>query len=241
MRWSIFLIDEAVKISDLPEGQRPRERLASHGASALTDAELLAIFLRTGVAGRSAIEVGQRLLHKYGNLSGLGALGVKELAGERGLGPAKAAQLLAAFELGARSAAEKMKRVPMNSADAIYEAVAPRLAHERNEHVLIILLDRKLNATQTIELSKGNVDTALCEPRDVLHHVLINAAASFVLVHNHPSGDPAPSRQDLLLTRKIAEAAEMMRLRFVDHLIIGKPSEQHPSPYYSFTGAGVLG
>ncbi|MGB2403237.1 MAG: JAB domain-containing protein, partial [Akkermansiaceae bacterium] len=92
----------------------------------------------------------------------------------------------------------------------------------------------------TIELSKGNADTALCEPRDVLHHVLIHGAASFVLVHNHPSGDPRPSRQDILLTKQIRQACEPMRVRFVDHLIVGRSSDHHASPYHSFAAAGVL-
>jgi DNA repair protein RadC len=228
------------KIPDLPEEERPRERLARLGASAISDAELLAIFLRTGVVGSSAIEVGRKLLKKYGSLTELGGLSVQELSEEHGLGPAKAAQMIAAFELGARCANEKMARTPMNSADAIYQAMAPRLAHEKKEYVLIILLDSKLRATRTIELSKGNSDTALCEPRDVLHHVLINQASAFVLVHNHPSGDPSPSRQDLDLTKKISEACDMMRLRFVDHMIIGRPSSERTKAYYSFTGAGVI-
>ena len=228
------------RIPDLPAGERPRERMARLGAGALSDAELLAIFLRTGVVGSSAIEVGQRLLKKYGSLTELGGLSVKELSAEHGLGPAKASQMIAAFELGARCAGEKMNRAMMNSAEAIYDAMAPRLAHESREHVLIILLDSKLRATRTIELSKGNTDTALCEPRDVLHHVLIQGAASFVLVHNHPSGDPSPSRQDMVLTKKIREACEPMRVRFVDHLIVGRASDHHASPYYSFAAAGVL-
>jgi len=226
-------------IPDLPEQERPRERLARLGSSALSDAELLAIFLRVGVKGSSAIEVGRKLIHKYGSLSELGGLSVAELSEEHGLGPAKAAQLIAAFELGTRCAKEKMIRTPMTSAEAIYQAMAPRLGHERKEHVFIILVDTKLRATRTIELSKGNADTALCEPRDVLHHVLINQSSGFVLVHNHPSGDPAPSRQDLILTKKIQEACTLMHLRFVDHLIIGRRGDDH-QPYYSFAGAGVL-
>ena len=227
-------------IPDLPQEERPRERLARLGSAALSDAELLAIFLRVGVKGSSAIEVGRKLIHKYGSLNELGGLSVNELSKEHGLGPAKAAQLIAAFELGTRCASEKMKRAPMNCAEAIYQAMAPRLAHERKEHVIIILLDTKLQATRTIELSKGNSNTALCEPRDVLHHVIINQASAFVLVHNHPSGDPGPSRQDVALTKQIKQACEVMHLRFVDHMIIGRPSTHHQKPYYSFTGEGVL-
>jgi len=227
-------------ISDLPKEERPRERLARLGSGALSDAELLAIFLRVGVVGCSAIAVGRKLIQKYGSISELGGLSVNELSKEHGLGPAKAAQLIAAFELGKRCANEKMKRTPMNSAEAIYQAMAPRLAHERQEHVIIILLDSKLRAMRTIELSKGNSNTALCEPRDVLHHILINQSSAFVLVHNHPSGDPSPSRQDLQLTKNIASACEFMHLRFVDHMIIGRPGYTHQQAYYSFTGAGVL-
>lgn len=227
-------------IPELPQEERPRERLARLGSTALSDAELLAIFLRVGVKGSSAIEVGRKLLHKFGSLNELGGLSVNELSKEHGLGPAKAAQLIAAFELGARCADEKMKRTPMNGADAIYQAMAPRLAHERKEHIIIILLDTKLQATRTIELSKGNANTALCEPRDVLHHVIINQASAFVLVHNHPSGDPSPSRQDISLTKQIKQACEVMHVRFVDHMIIGRPSAHRQKAYYSFTGEGIL-
>lgn len=228
------------KISDLPRTERPRERFVRSGASALSDAELLAIFLRVGVKGSSAIEIGRKLLNKYGSLTELGGLTVKELSQEHGMGLAKAAQLLAAFELGARCANEKMCRTPMNSAQAIYHVIAPRLAHERKEHVLIILLDSKLRGIRMIELSIGNANTALCEPRDVLHHVLINQATAFVLIHNHPSGDPQPSQQDVVLTRNIAEASELMNIRFVDHMIIGRPSADGRQPYYSFNSEGLI-
>ncbi|BDS07695.1 hypothetical protein NT6N_27350 [Oceaniferula spumae] len=228
------------KIPDLPQDERPRERLARLGASAISDAELLAIFLRVGVKGSSAIEVGRKLLQKHGSLTELGGMSVKELSKEHGLGPAKAAQLLAAFELGARCANEKMRRAPMNSADAIYEAVSPRLAHERKEHVLIVLLDTKLRGVRTIELSKGNTDTALCEPRDVMHHLLLNQCPAFVLVHNHPSGDPTPSRADMTLTRRISEASKLMSIRFVDHLIVGRPSDDRTEPFYSFASQGLM-
>ena len=228
------------KIPDLPKNERPRERFARVGASAISDAELLAIFLRVGVKGVSAIEMGRKLLKKHGGLNGLGGLTVKELSQEHGLGEAKAAQLLAAFELGARCANEKMSRKPMNSAEAIYQAMAPRLAHELKEHVLIILFDSKLRGVRTIELSVGTANAAFCEPRDVLHHVLINRVTAFALVHNHPSGDPAPSKQDVVLTRNIAEISAMLHIRFVDHMIIGRPSHERRQPYYSFAAEGQI-
>ncbi len=228
------------KIPDLPESERPRERLARLGAASLSDAELLAIFLRVGVRGASAIEVGRKLLQKYGTLTDLGGMEMEELAREHGIGPAKAAQLLAAFELGKRCAKEKMHRMPMTSPSAIYQAMAPRLAHERKEHVLVILLDTKLRAVRVIEVSQGNATASLCEPRDVLHQVLVNQATAFVLVHNHPSGDPEPSRQDHRLTLRIRDACELMNLRFVDHMIIGRSSNDRKKPYTSFKEVGIL-
>lgn len=222
------------KIPDLPEKERPRERLARLGASALNDAELLAIFLRVGVQGSSAIELGRKLIKKYGSLGALGGLSVEELAREHGLGPAKAAQLIAAFELGIRCASEKMTRQPMNSAAFIYETMAPRLAHEREEHVIVLLLDVKLHVTRTLEVAKGKANSVAISPRDVMHHILVNRAPSFVLIHNHPSGDPLPSSNDDLLTTQIKKAADLMGIRFVDHLIIGRHSDKRTKPYFSY-------
>ncbi len=228
------------KIPDLPSSERPRERLARLGAASISDAELLAIFLRVGVKGTSAIELGRKLLKKYGSLTELGGMSVTELAMEHGLGAAKAAQLLAAFELGARCANEKMRRAPMNTADAIYDVVAPRLTHERQEHVLIILLDSKLRGVRTVELGKGSANSVSCDPRDVLHHVIMNQCPAFVIVHNHPSGDPAPSRADIQMTRRLSEASNIMGLRLVDHMIIGRPNEGEDKSYYSFATEGRL-
>ena len=228
------------KIPDLPENERPRERLARLGASSISDAELMAIFLRVGVKGTSAIDLGRQLLKKHGSLTALGGMSVKELAMEHGLGSAKAAQLLAAFELGARCANERMRRAPMNSADAIYDAVAPRLVHERQEHVLIILLDSKLRGVRTIEMGKGSANSVSCEPCDVLHHVLVSQCPAFVLVHNHPSGDPSPSRADVKITLRLSEATKIMGIRLVDHIIIGRPREGEEKSYYSFAVEGQL-
>ncbi len=228
------------KIPDLPKEERPRERLARLGAPALSDSELLAIFLRVGVKGASAIEVGRRLLNKYGGLSALGGLSVEALASEFGLGPAKAAQLLAAFELGSRSASERVDNQPMSNAQIIYDAVAPRLMHELNEHVVIMMLDAKLRVIRIQEISEGTIDKAICEPRDILHHVLIHRVKNYVLIHNHPSGDPAPSRQDIDLTNRLLDASKLMNLRLLDHVVIGKPSTQGGLPYYSFASQGRL-
>lgn len=229
-----------VPLSKLPKDEHLHARIATLDPEALSDAELLSLLLAKRQKNGTALELGRQLIQKFGGLSELGGLSVQQLSNEYGMGTKNAVQLLAAFEFATRSAQEKMLRKPMNSADAIYKAMAPRLAHKNNEYVIIILLDTKLQAVRTVELSRGNCNTALCEPRDVLHEVIINSAPAFVLVHNHPSGDPAPSRQDVSLTKRVQQASEFMNIRFVDHLIIGRPSSDRHSGYYSFTASGVL-
>lgn len=229
-----------ISISKLSKDEHLHTRIATLGPEALSDAELLSLFLKERQKHGTALELGRQLIHKFGGISELGGLSIRQLSNEYGIGSENAVQLLAAFEFATRSAQEKMLRKPMNSAEAIYQAMAPRLAHKNNEYVIIILLDTKLQAVRTVELSRGNCNTALCEPRDVLHEVLISSAPAFVLVHNHPSGDPAPSRQDVSLTKRVQQACEFMHIRFVDHLIIGRASPNHHNAYYSFTASGVL-
>jgi len=223
-----------------PIEKTPQNRLVKCGPGALSDSELLSIFLEKQSDGNPAIVAGRKLIQKFGGLSELGGLSIQQLCKESGMTTKNAVRLLSIFEFATRCANEKMHQTAMNSSEAIYQAMAPRLAHKKVEYVFLILLNTKLQATQTIELSKGNTVTALCEPRDVLHHVLINKSTGFVMVHNHPSGDPSPSRQDLILTKRLQECSEQMHIRFVDHVIIGRPGADRPKAYYSFTEAGVI-
>ena len=226
-------------IQDLPDELRPRERMAQDGPGALSNAELLAIFLRVGVKGESAIEVGARLLQEHGGLAALGRLDIAQLSKEHGLGLAKAAQLAAAFELGSRVARERATRQTLDSPSAIYDVFAPQLAHLPHESLRLALLDTRLRATRFETLSSGTVNETVAHPRDILQPAILHKAYGFVLVHNHPSGDPTPSRADRDITRRLAEAASLLQLRFLDHLIVGRPSPQHDS-YFSFTESGLL-
>jgi len=220
--------------------EHPHARFTRLGPQALSDAELISLFFKHVSTNGNPVEIARKLITQFGGISELGALNIERLSGESGMNTSSSIRLLAAFELASRCAEERMMRKSMNSAEAIYQAMAPRLAYKNSEYVLIVLLDGKLRALRTVELSKGNGRTALCEPRDVLHQVIINKALAFVLVHNHPSGDPGPSRQDLALTKKVQQASEFMNLRFVDHIIIGRPADDRQKSYYSFTEAGVL-
>lgn len=230
----------SLRIHDLPNEERPREKMHRFGASALDDAELIALFLRTGMKGKSAIEIGRNLAKKYGSLGALGRLDLAELASEPGVGPAKASQLAAAFELGARVAREQLISTPLNAPAKVYECFAPRFAQLTQEELHVVLLDTRLHAMGTVSVSLGTVNETIAHPRDILRPVIVRAAYGFMLLHNHPSGDPSPSRADENLTRRIKDAAELLQVRFIDHIIIGRPTPTRPG-WYSFRESGHLG
>ena len=229
----------ACRIHDLPQGERPREKLANLGPSALDNAELMALFISTGTRGRSAIEIGRRLIAKYGSIGALGSLPVGELAKEHGLGLAKASKLAAAFELGTRVAREQVHDRPLDSADVIHDIFGPQLRHLTQEQVIVVTLDTRLRHSGTTVVSIGTVDQSAAHPREILRPVITRGAYGFVLIHNHPSGDPSPSRADEEATHRIIEAAQLMQVRFIDHVIIGKASPGR-TPYYSFREAGLI-
>lgn len=226
-------------INDLPDQQRPREKMAQLGAGSLSDAELLAIFLRVGVKGESAIDLGQRLLSQHGGLAALGGLDLAQLISEHGLGLAKAAQLAAAFELGSRVAREQACRVPLDSPQAAYEIFAPQMRHLSHESLRIALLDTRLRGVRYLTISEGGLNETVAHPREILHPVILHKAYGFLLVHNHPSGDPSPSRADRELTKRVAAAATLLQVEFLDHLVIGRPSQQNEG-YFSFRESGLL-
>jgi len=231
---------QSPRICDLPQDERPREKLAQHGPAALDNAELMALFISTGTKGRSAIEIGRDLIRKYGSMGALGGLPVSELAKEHGLGLAKASKLAAAFELGTRVAREQLRCIPLDTPELIHEFFAPQMRHLTQEQVLVAVLDARLRHIGTTMVSMGTVSESNAHPREILRPVITRGAHGFVLIHNHPSGDPSPSRADETVTRRLAEAAKLMQVVFLDHVIIGRPSPGR-APYFSFREAGVLG
>jgi DNA repair protein RadC len=227
------------RIQDIPYDQRPREKLAQLGPAALNNAELMALFISTGTKGRSAIDIGRDLITKYGSMGALGGLPVSELAKEHGLGLAKASKLAAAFELGARVAREQVRDIPLDTPERIHECFAPQLRHLAQEQVVVAVLDARLKHIGTNVVSVGTVSESTAHPREILRPVITRGAHGFVLIHNHPSGDPSPSRADEMVTRRLVEAAKLMQVHFLDHVIIGKPSPGR-TPYYSFREAGLV-
>lgn len=227
------------RIHDMPLNLRPREKLARLGPTSLDNAELIALFISTGTKGRSAISIGRELLATYGSMAALGGLTVAELAKIHGLGIAKASKLAAAFELGSRVAREKLDQVSLESPELIYRHYSPQLAHLAQEQVVVVVVDSRLCHVATTLISVGTVSESNAHPREVMRPVIARGGFGFILIHNHPSGDPAPSRADLLVTRRLIEAAELMQLRLLDHVIIGKPRPGR-EPYYSFRQAGLV-
>lgn len=231
--------DSLIMIRDMPEESRPREKMFRLSPAALNDAELLAVFLSSGVRGRSAIEIGRDLIHKYGSIGALGTMPLGELAKEHGLGIAKASKLVAAFEMGSRVARERVLAASLDTPEAIYRHFGPQMAHLAQEQVRVAVVDARLKHIGSELVSMGTVSESSAHPREVLRPVVTRGGYGFVLLHNHPSGDPSPSRADEIVTRRLADAAMLMQVAFLDHVIIGRASGG--PAYFSFREAGVIG
>jgi len=228
-----------IKIREMPQDERPREKLLGRGAAALTDSELIAILLRTGLPGANAVEVARQLLERFGSLSGLSRCTVKEIASIPGIGAAKAIQLVAAFGLGQRLANERLSRQRLDSPELVHDLVAAEMRTLHKESLRVILLDTRYHLLRMEEVSLGSVNESIAHPRDVFRPAVISSAYAVIVVHNHPSGDPSPSQSDHSLTRRLAEAADLLQIKLLDHIIIGAPAEGR-LPYFSFKEAGVL-
>ena len=200
---------------------RPRERILTSGASTLSDAELLAVLLRTGRPGMSAIEMGQELLAERGGLSGLLRSSVASLK-RRGLGAAKAATLLAAVELGRRLARARMpRRDLLDQPEIVARYLGMRYAQQDQEVMGALYLDVRNRLIAESDIYRGTLSRAAVEPRVILKEGLLRSASGFILFHTHPSGDPTPSAEDLAFTRRLADAGDLLGVRLIDHLILG--------------------
>jgi DNA repair protein RadC len=228
-----------LKIREMPQDDRPREKLIARGAGALTDSELIAILLRTGLPGANAVDVAAQLLQRYKSLNGLSRCTVDEIKGIPGIGPAKAVQLVAAFGLGQRLARETLAQEKIDSPELVYELLGPEMRVLHKESLRVILLDTRYHLVRIQEVSLGSLNESIAHPRDVFRPAVISSAYAVIVVHNHPSGDPSPSQADHSLTRRLAEAAELLQIKLLDHIIIGAPAAGR-SPYFSFKEAGVL-
>jgi DNA repair protein RadC len=229
----------SLTIHELPEEDRPREKLAAKGAAALSDSELIAILLRTGMQGANAIEVARTLLAEYKSLGALARCSVQEIAKIKGIGMAKAVQLAAAFGLGARLAKETLSKQKIDAPELVYDLLAPEMRALNQENLRVVLLDTRYHLLRIESISLGSVNESIAHPREIFRPALIYSAYAIIVAHNHPSGDPSPSEADHRLTRRLAEAAQLLQINLLDHIIIGSPDNQRV-PYFSFKEAGVL-
>ncbi|MEN6410722.1 MAG: DNA repair protein RadC [Anaerolineaceae bacterium] len=210
------------RITDLELSERPRERLAAEGPNALNSAELLGILLRVGIPGENAVQMGDRLLREMGGLSGIQRLSFDELCSQRGLGPAKAAQIKAAIELGRRLTSTSPEDRPTIHSPADAAALVQyEMGALEQEELWVMLLDTRNHVVHTERLYKGSLNTSMVRVGEVFKAAIRRNCNSIIICHNHPSGDPSPSAEDVALTRSLISAGRLLDIEVLDHLVIG--------------------
>ena len=211
------------RITDLNEDDRPRERLARLGASSLSNAELIAILLRVGVRGENAVQVGQRLLQVNGGLVGLHRADFQELCGQHGVGPAKVAQIKAAIELGNRLRLEAPEERPTIHSPADAAALVQyEMSALEQEELRVLLLDIRNRVLNTVTVYRGSVNSSQVRVGELFKAAVRQNAACIIVIHNHPSGDPTPSPDDVAVTRTIVQAGKLLDIEVLDHIVIGQ-------------------
>ena len=208
-------------IKDLPSQERPRERLENFGAKALSTYELLAIILRVGNKGQSVIDLAKRLVQELNQLSDLRTITLDELQSVKGIGKTKAITVLAAIELGERVLKQELDKIPIYSPNDVYELLKYDLQGLKQEVLMALYLDLKSNLITKKVIFKGSLNQSLIHPREIFKYAVKFSAYNLILVHNHPSGDPTPSNQDIEVTEIIKKAGDILQIKVIDHVIIG--------------------
>ena len=231
----------SIRIKDLPDSERPRERLVANGADALSNSELIAILLRTGLKGVSAIDVARQLLQKFGSLDNLSRASLDDLRQIKGVGRDKAIALKSAFTLARRMAQEIRAEGPtldnpQNIADLLRED--NRAYHV--EHFQVVTLNTRRKLISVVNISQGTLDTILVHPREVFKSAIAAGASAIVLAHNHPSGDPTPSEADIKVTRDLIRAGQLLKIEVLDHVILGRATHERARDYVSLRELGYF-
>jgi DNA repair protein RadC len=228
--------DFSFTVRDLPKPERPRERLQKLGPDALSSQELLALVIGRGIPKKSVMTIAQELLARFGNVKAISQATLEELCQIKGIGIAKAAQIKACFELARREDLEPPDLVPFDikNPEAVVKAIRASIQDKAKEHFKLILLNSRNRVIGISNISTGTLTTSLVHPREVFKEAITHSAASVVLAHNHPSGDPEPSEDDLKITKKLVESGKILGIEVIDHIIIGKNS------FYSFREKGLI-
>ncbi len=230
-----------LKIKDQPASERPRERLAAHGSEALSNAELIAILLRTGLKGMNAVEVGRHLLIKFGSLQSLALASVDDLRQVKGIGRDKAVTLVAAFALAHKMAKELQEESPvLDSPENVVRLLRARNLVKEVETLQVLLLNTRRRLIRVEEITNGTVDTLLVHAREVFRSAISANASAIVLVHNHPSGDPTPSEADIKVTRDLIRAGQLLKIEVLDHVVLGRATAERAKDYSSLKELGYF-
>jgi DNA repair protein RadC len=216
-----------MRMTDIPSENRPRERMAKYGPDALSDAEILALLLKNGTVGENVTDMSNRLIQRYG-IERLSKLSLEELQEIRGIGPAKAMQIAAAFQLDKRCRMAEYEKTPVKTARDVYEYAKPLLAEKEKEHIMVMYLDTKNRINKHETVSMGTLNSSLIHPREIFKTAIKENTNAIIVAHNHPSGDPTPSKDDRDITKELYAAGELLEIQMLDHVIIGKDN------YYSF-------
>ena len=234
-------MSDSMRLKDQPAGERPRERLVARGPDALTQAELIAILLRTGLQGANVVQVAQNILQKFGSLNALALATVDELKQISGVGPDKAATLVAAFALARRMEQERLAESPvLDNPDTVVSFMRETNRLNNVESFQVLLLNVRKKLIRSEEISHGLLDTILVHPREVFRAAIAANAAGIVLIHNHPSGDPAPSDADIKVTRDLIRAGQLLKIEVIDHVIIGRATSERTKDYSSLRELGYF-
>ena len=232
---------QATRIKDMPDLERPRERLAAQGAEALSPAELIAILLRTGLRGRSAIEVAHELIRQHGDLNALARASLEDLQKIKGIGRDKAVTLQAAFTLAQRMTRElRQPRPQLDQPAAVAEYMREEFRGKDVEEFHAVLLDTRRRLIRTERISTGTLDSAIVHAREVFRGAIGANASAIVLVHNHPSGDPTPSKADITVTRDLIRAGQLLKIEVLDHVILGERRADRERDFFSLKEHGYF-
>ena len=227
--------ESSFTVRDLPRQERPRERLQRFGPEALSAQELLALVIGRGIPKKSVMNIAQELLTRFGNVKAISQATIEELSQIKGIGLAKAAQIKACFELGRREDLEpELKNFDIKDPEAVVKAIRASIKDKAKEHFKLILLNPRNKIIGISTISIGTLNASLVHPREVFKDAITHSAASVVLAHNHPSGDPEPSEDDITITKRLIEVGKILGVEVIDHIIVGK------NGFFSFKERGLV-